>query len=388
VRDGSINAFAVPGGYVYVNSGLLTRLDSDDELGAVLGHEIAHVHAHHLARQQEATQLMNYATLLGALLSVVQPAIGAVATAANAAVQLRYSREFEQEADYMGTRYARTAGYDGRAMLDFLQRLRDEQRLSPTSMPPYLMSHPLTDQRLDNLDAVLKSERRKERLRSGKSLSLKYVQVLTRARTEPAGDVLAAYRAGVDANPRDPETRYLFGVACLETGQFDAAEKALEEAESAGIAAASGALGSLALRARQAERARTLLTQAVELNPLDAAAHADLAKAFEVLNDADSAMREYRRAIELAPDFDSAHYALAMLAGRAGRNAEGFYHLATAMRLRGEYTEALKQYERAEPLLSEGDPRTEEVRLEIKELSGFLHVQPRRAAETPNEKTR
>ncbi len=85
VRDGSINAFAVPGGYVYVHSGLLTQVASDDELAAVLGHEIAHVHAHHLVRQQEATQLLNYATLLGVLLSAVQPAIGPLATAARGA---------------------------------------------------------------------------------------------------------------------------------------------------------------------------------------------------------------------------------------------------------------------------------------------------------------
>jgi beta-barrel assembly-enhancing protease len=383
VRDGSVNAFAVPGGYVYVNSGLLTRLSSDDELAAVLGHEIAHVHAHHLSRQQEATQLLNYATLLGALLSIVQPAIGAVATATNAAVQLRYSRDFEQEADYMGTRYARTAGYDPRAMLDFLQKLRDEQRLSPTSAPPYLLSHPLTDDRLNHLDAVLRNQGRKARPQSDKSFALEYVQVRTRALTEPAADVVAAYRAAVDSRPRDPEARFLFGVACLETGQYDAAEKALEEARAAGVPAAGAALGTLALRARQPERARMLLTQAVELDPLDAAAHADLAKTFEVLNDSESAMREYQRAIDLAPDLDSAHYALAMLAGRGGRSADGFYHLATAMRLRGEYAEALKQYERAEPLLPAVDPHGEEVRLEIKELSEFLHVPQRRPTETP-----
>jgi predicted Zn-dependent protease len=76
VQEGSVNAFAVPGGYIYVHSGLLTRANNDDEVAAVLAHEVAHVHAHHLARQQEATKLLNYASLLGVLLSVVNPAIG------------------------------------------------------------------------------------------------------------------------------------------------------------------------------------------------------------------------------------------------------------------------------------------------------------------------
>ena len=87
VRDPRVNAFAVPGGYVYVNSGLLASVKNEDELAAVLGHEIGHVHAHHAVRQQEKTQALNYAALLGTLLSMVQPAAGALATAANAAVQ-------------------------------------------------------------------------------------------------------------------------------------------------------------------------------------------------------------------------------------------------------------------------------------------------------------
>src|SRR4029077_20621584 len=141
VRDARINAFAVPGGYIYVHGGLLLRASNDDEVAGVLGHEIAHVNAHHLARQQEATQLLNYAALLGVLLSVVQPAIGAGAVAANAAVQLQYRREFEQEADYLGAGYMRRAGYDPRGMLDFFKKMLDEQRLTPASAPPYLLSH-------------------------------------------------------------------------------------------------------------------------------------------------------------------------------------------------------------------------------------------------------
>lgn len=374
VRESSINAFAVPGGYVYLNSGLLARVENDDELAAVIGHEVAHVHAHHLARQQQATQLLNYATLLGALLSVFQPAIGAVATAANSAVQLQYSREFEQEADYMGTRYMRTAGYQSRGMLDFLQKLKDDQRLMPDSIPPYLLSHPLTDARLNHLEAVLKTQGLAGKPRGRKSFTLKRVQVLTRAQSEPPGDVVAAYRAAVEADPGDAEARYLFGLACLETGQFGAAEAALGTARAAGITAADADLGRLALRSRQPEKARVLLEAALASDPRDAGTHADLAKALEVLGEPQLAMQEYRRAIELAPELATAHRSLAMLEGRTGENADAFYHLATSMRLQGSYAEALNQYKRAAPLLPAGNPRRDEVRGAIEELSDFLHV--------------
>ena len=149
----------MPGGYVYVHAGLLTAASNDDEVAGVLGHEIAHVNAHHLVRQQEATRLVNYATLLGALLSVLNPAAGAGAVAMNEAVQLKYRREFEQEADYLGVTYVRQAGYDPGGMLDFFKKMLDQQRLTPTSAPPYLLSHPLTEARLTNLEAVLRTQR-------------------------------------------------------------------------------------------------------------------------------------------------------------------------------------------------------------------------------------
>ncbi|MGH7897207.1 MAG: M48 family metalloprotease, partial [Candidatus Binatia bacterium] len=89
VRDPQLNAFAVPGGFVYVHSGLVTRVANDSELAGVLGHEIAHAHAHHIVRQQEKSQLLTYTALAGVLLSVIQPALGAAALGASAAGQLK-----------------------------------------------------------------------------------------------------------------------------------------------------------------------------------------------------------------------------------------------------------------------------------------------------------
>ncbi len=155
VNDGSINAFAVPGGFVYLNSGLLLRVGNDSELAGVLGHEIGHSHAHHIVRQQEKTQLLSYAALAGMLLSVVQPAIGAAAMGINATAQLKYQREFEQEADYLGMRYMRVAGFDPQGMVTFMKRLWEEQRTMPIDqIPPYMLSHPLTDERISTLEAA------------------------------------------------------------------------------------------------------------------------------------------------------------------------------------------------------------------------------------------
>lgn len=374
VKEPSLNAFAVPGGYIYVHTGLITRAANDDEIAGVLGHEIAHIHAHHLARQQEATQLMNYATLLGVLLSAVHPAIGSFATAANAAAQLRYRREFEQEADYLGVRYMQAAGYDPHGMLDFFKKIGDEQRLSTTEVPPYLLSHPLTDERLNNLEAVLRTQQWAATARRPASLALRRLQVVARARTEAPGDVVAAYRQALEAQPHDPMARYLLGVACFETGQLETAQQLLEAARDQGITSAERELGRIALRLRQPERAKILLSRVLGREPQDPEALAELARAYEALGEPEAATSAYRRALALAPNMQAAHHGLALLLGRAGNEAEGFYHLATSLYLGGSYERALSQYARAAELLPPGDMRLASVRERIEELSGFLRV--------------
>jgi len=372
VRDPRINAFAVPGGFVYVHGGMLTRATNDDEVAGVLGHEMAHVNAHHLARQQEATQLMNYAALLGVLLSAVQPAIGAGAVAANAAAQLQYRREFEQEADYLGARYMRQAGYDPRGMLDFFKKMLDEQRTTPTFAPPYLLSHPLTDTRLTNLEAVLRTHQWDSGPRQPTSLELERVQVVVRARSEPAQDVVTFYRREAEARPRDGRARYVLGMAQLETGAFDAARQSFEAARQLGFERVDRELGRTALRLQQLDKAHELLSRAAEIEPDDPVAHYELGRVLEAQNDTTGAMREYARACQLAPTLAEAHYGLGVLAGRAGQAGDGYYHLGVAYKLRGEYDKALTQFEKAEPLAPVGSERAQAVTTDIAELKQYL----------------
>lgn len=377
IRDPRVNAFAVPGGYVYLHSGLLAAVKSDDELAAVLGHEIAHVHGRHIVRQQEDTQVLNYTALLGSLLSVVQPAVGSLATAASQAAVLKYKREFEQEADFQGARYMQAAGYDSRAMLDFFKLLADQQRMTPTAAPPYLQTHPLSDERLNRLEAVLKTPQWAPRTHRPADPRLRRIQALVRSRAEPAVDVQNAYRRARDEHPDDPTAQYLYGLVCLETGQFDEAQVALSAAQAAGVDDADRELGRLALRQRDLDRARRLLAAHTERRPEDAAAQVELAKTFEALGDLPSADAAYRRALERAPTYEAAHHGFGQLAGRAGRSGDGFYHLATAARLDGDYPTALNQYARAVPLLPAGDERAQDAQRWVEVLSAYLEIDPR-----------
>ena len=149
----TVNAFALPGGQVFITEGLMNRLQNEAQLAGVLGHEIGHVIARHSAQQMAKGQL-------GQILTVAV-GVGAdddrgrgrnaqlVAAMVNQMTQLRYSRTDESEADHYGLKYMAEAGYDPRAMLEVMKILK--QASGGQSPPEFLATHPLPETRLEQI---------------------------------------------------------------------------------------------------------------------------------------------------------------------------------------------------------------------------------------------
>jgi len=157
VRDHTINAFALPGGFVGVHTGLITAAESESEVASVLAHEIAHVTQRHIARmlgQQQQMQLPVLAALAAAILlgrSRPDLASGAAAAASAGAIQtqLSYSRDYEREADRIGFQALEGAGFDVHAMGSFFEKMQRGSRIADDgSVPGYLRTHPVTTERI------------------------------------------------------------------------------------------------------------------------------------------------------------------------------------------------------------------------------------------------
>src|SRR6185436_6069748 len=157
IRDPSINAFALPGGFIAVHTGLISTSETESELASVLSHEIAHVTQRHIARmlgQQQQMQMPMLAALAAAILlgrSRPDLASGAAVAAQAGAVQtqLSYSRDFEREADRLGFRALETAGFDPHAMAGFFEKMQRASRIADDgTMPGYLRTHPVTIERI------------------------------------------------------------------------------------------------------------------------------------------------------------------------------------------------------------------------------------------------
>lgn len=159
INDPSINAFAMPGGYIGVHTGLMLSAQSESELAGVLSHEISHVTQRHIARQVFQSRQLTMASMAALLVALLaarsngQVAGAAIATSQAGAIssQLAFSRDFERESDRMGFEIMRKSGFDVRGMANFFERLQKAVRLYENNATAYLRTHPLTGERLSDM---------------------------------------------------------------------------------------------------------------------------------------------------------------------------------------------------------------------------------------------
>jgi len=154
VKDAKLNAFAIPGGHIVVNTGLIKRCKTEQQLAATLAHEIAHITQNHAARGIESSRYDSAITIASILLAVATGNAGGAQAAIMAGQgtiaqrHLGYSRNFESEADNEAIKTLFNAGMNPDALTDFLDIMNQEQRFSKTNLPPFLLTHPLTDDRI------------------------------------------------------------------------------------------------------------------------------------------------------------------------------------------------------------------------------------------------
>jgi predicted Zn-dependent protease len=158
-----VNAFALPGGFFFVNSGLILKAESESELAGVMAHEIAHVAARHGTRQATRGEIVNLATI--PLIFMGGWTGYGVRQAASVAIPvgfLRFSRGMESEADLLGLEYMYKAGYDPTAFVDFFEKIQSLEKKRPGTMSKVFSTHPPTDDRIktsqENIQKYLKAK--------------------------------------------------------------------------------------------------------------------------------------------------------------------------------------------------------------------------------------
>jgi predicted Zn-dependent protease len=150
-----INAMALPGGFFYVNSGLILACDSEDELAGVMAHEIAHVAAHHAAREMTKMNYMQIGSIPLMIFTQGTWTGYGIYEASQLAIPLtflEFSREYEAEADYLGVQYAYRAGYDPQGMVSIFEKLDALEKHKPGALSKAFSDHPATPDRIDAVE--------------------------------------------------------------------------------------------------------------------------------------------------------------------------------------------------------------------------------------------
>jgi len=149
IDSDEINAFALPGGFFYVNSGLVLAADNESELAGVMAHEISHVCARHATRQMTRAQLANFASIpLIFIGGGIGYAVGSALSVALPLTFLSFSRGFEDEADYLGVEYMYKTGYDPESFIAFFEKIEAKEKKKPGSLAKAFATHPQTPDRI------------------------------------------------------------------------------------------------------------------------------------------------------------------------------------------------------------------------------------------------
>jgi beta-barrel assembly-enhancing protease len=236
--DGAINAFALPGGYIGMNAGLILASESESELAGVLAHEVAHVTQRHIARSiydSQRSSVFSMATMLAAILLGAAADLGGDATtglvtaaqAASAQRQINFTRANEHEADRIGIDTLSSAGFDPTGMSSFFEKLSRRYGGSRQQIPAILQTHPVTTTRIaDARDRI----RNLPAVEVDNSPSYSIVKARLRALQAPTSEAaLALFTNRIDAADAQPADHYGLALSLLRLGRDDEAERIFRE---------------------------------------------------------------------------------------------------------------------------------------------------------------
>jgi len=362
LRDDSVNAFAAPAGYVFVNSGLILAMHSEDELAAVLAHEMAHVTERHLASNIERSKAINLATLAGVLAGVMLgggsdagEALAVGSMAGGQAAALKYSRDDEREADHLGLQYLSRAGYDPEGMARAFERIKERQRLTGAgSVPAYMSTHPGVTERIDYIRQVAR------RLQGGESRDVepspryRKVQTLLRARYTEARSAWNFFQR----YEGDPCLRRLgSGIAAARLNRVDRAKELLKGAPPCEEISSlwHREVGRFHFRLGQFDLALSHLDKALRKSPEDYMALFFQARILGEKGRTSQAVEALRKVLGYVPQDPEVHRTLGRIMGRSGDAFSGYLHYAYAALYRNnkercsKYLDKVRELARTSP---------------------------------------
>lgn len=357
INDNTLNAFAAPGGHIFIFSGLVEAMESLDELAAVICHEIGHVSARHLSQRIEQSKKIGLATMAGILAGAliggeIAQAMMAGSMAAGAQVQLHYSRNDERQADQLGFEYMKQSGFDPSGLIKTLQTLQRSNWLGTDRIPAYLMTHPTGPERMSNLDAMLSHFKpdppKSEALRLKGDFSI--FKVILRAKCLEPQEAERLFRLDLERNPSSYLPHFGLGIVYKDRREYaqaiDHFRKAMEtDPDSAPILSGLGETYQLKGQDREAI---SILEKALGLDHQNRSLLFTLAISYENIESYDKAIELFERLSYLKPVNNEVYYHLGISYGRRNRLAHAHYNFGLYFKKLGKSQKARFHFQKAD----------------------------------------
>jgi predicted Zn-dependent protease len=377
------NAFAIPGGYIFLTTGLIVLADNEQEIAGVVSHEIAHVTERHISELVDQSKRLNLATLAavlaGALLGrggTASGAVAATAAAGAAALTLKYTREHETEADQVGFHTLLKAGYDPKGLLTFLNKMYRNSLAVAPKIPPYLSTHPAIEDRITLLESLIQIEKAPAGppRRVG---DYRWIQARAFVADNDPDVAVKHFESMAKTNPQDGVGYVGLGLAYRKMGRLDRSIEALERANALSpqerdplreLAVSQFLSGRVDLAIQILEKV-TLSPDQETGQGEDVLTLYYLGRGYKEKGDLSKALSLFLRVQREEPGFDEVYQQLGSVYGRMGQKGLSHFHFGKYFKLRGDERSALFHFRVAIDSLQRGSPEREEAQREIKALT-------------------
>lgn len=335
VKSNDLNAFAVPGGHIFIFSGLIEAADEVDELASVVCHEIGHISGRHMANRLEQSKKLNLLSMAGLLAGILiggdaGGALMAGTMGATQQAQLSYSRDDERQADQLGVKYMDSSGFDPAAQVTIMRKLSEASWGSVSKIPNYLLTHPGGPERMANIENMIAGREPAP----GKPKAVKFKEqfpvfkTIVRATSMDPMDGERTFRRELDRQPDSPLAHFGLGMVLKERMEYEDAIHQFREAlkGKAYTPIILAHLGEAYQLAGREDEAIATLEEALKLNRNNRTALFLLAQSYQGLEEYGKAIELYKKLSYMKPVRKEVYYNLGICYGRINRLARAHYN--------------------------------------------------------------
>jgi len=354
VNSSDLNAFAGPGGYVFMNRGLIEIMDDEGELASILSHEIAHVQSRHIAQRIARAKKLNFAALGGLLAGIflggeAGAAVMAGSQAGASQAMLNSSRQDEEEADRRGLRYLEATGYDGRDFVTIMRKMGQDSWKMGGHVPTYLLTHPAVPERVAYLSTTVLTRPKTARVRIKDHESFLLMQAKLYGSYEIPKEAKIKFQEWLVQDETKAMGYYGMGMVLRREREMDESVSSFQSAIALrpDLYPILVELGYTYFQMGKIDKATSVLESALTLAPDHPVALYGMGRCMLEQERAAEASKYLARAAQLNDSLPEIHYYLGLAYGKMNQLGEAHYQFGIHYQRSGSLSNAVFHYEEA-----------------------------------------